>query len=38
MDMEGSEGGETMKVKLAANSINTLLGNGSSGHPIRQIL
>jgi hypothetical protein len=38
MDIEGSEGGETMKVKLAANSINTLLGNGSPAHPIRQIL
>jgi hypothetical protein len=38
MDMEGTERGETVKVKLAANSINTLLGNGSSIHPIRQIL
>jgi hypothetical protein len=38
MDIEGSEGGETMKVNFAANSINTLLGNGSPDHPIRQIL
>jgi hypothetical protein len=38
MDIEGQVEVKTMKVKLARNPINTVLGNGSPGHPIRQIL
>jgi hypothetical protein len=38
MDFEGSVEVKSMKVNLAPNSINTVLGIGSPGHPIRQIL